>query len=308
MNYSCFTSILVASIGSIVLQGCASLSAPYQHTNDDDHSLARNIVDSNSSRDINFREAEDGTQAPYYPGGGLGTLLAIGMAANGAIDPVQGLSPALSAAASYATFKPDESSIETKPLVFGFFPWNQGDDAHAGGRQFMAYLDHSLETMAVELGGRVEPVFSTVTDDHTLNTWKFVAPEHGCSIDNACVVRAYFTANTAEGLYPAEWVLDLARKDYESMALELGSPNYFEPESPATAWKLVNNGGSNYSQVQFLRENMEDDPSLLPLYKSLSNHLPRTFALYLPPDQRHGINLGYPVMLHDGEELLFEEP
>jgi hypothetical protein len=296
------TIIAVAVCGT--LQGCAA--TPYQYQSDPELSTPANIIEDQSSlMPLDVGDGNNGS-APKYHRGSLGTLFNIGLAATGAVKPIPGISPALSAVAYYNAGVDSDTPIHKQPLVFGYWPYSDGDNDHTGGARFMGYVDEAVNAMANEANGSAQLITNDMLGDVKVNAWKVVADGLGCTEDRACVLSVNIVGTSFNGYQPADWFLEHA--DYTSMVAEVDSPVVAEGATHATAWGTVNNGGKNRSQFMFLQDDMKKQGGMDELYSAISKHLPSGIFLYVPPEKNFGIDSESPYMVHEGEAVKFQSP
>lgn len=278
-----------------LLSGCAG--KPYQPTQAPDQSIASTIFRDGSVPliDNKLRDTPKGG-ADSYVGSDMGALFGlVGMI--GSTPNPAGMISAL------ANSTEAGGPVQARPLLFGYLPVDGNEAKLSGATGMRDVLGRALEKLADANGGSVTHRLDTSVGDKKLDGWAVTIPRLGCPESNPCAMRSYLTVTSHVGRMPPALVSQ--KTGYRKLMAETQSPVVAEGASQPTAWRLLQQNETNYSQAVFVQQGMDSD-DLRPLYQALSEQLNDAFYLFLPPEQEYGLPQNYPYMLNAGEVLKFE--
>ena len=280
-----------------LLQGC---SMHTQKSYNPEYSLPSNLMKDYafvSQHDVG--DAIDGTQATYdrtestiFDVLSFGTLLTS-----------SDLSDVAESASVIQAMKPNKPKHRHKhPLLFASIPYAAGGNRQSAINDYINIVKDSLiDTVGVE--GSVSSLPVSTLGYMSYTGFSFTSEKLGCKVADQCIVRLALTIPRAnESTIAGEWV---NKQDFEAIAVEQHR-DLFKSKDAMYYSAVELNSIDTLSQVLFLSSNESFDYESA--YNKLSQSLPGTFYIYLPPEVDYGITTPYPYMLNKGKRLLFQTP
>tara|TARA_R110000851_G_scaffold282582_2_gene436142 strand:+ start:41951 stop:42796 length:846 start_codon:yes stop_codon:yes gene_type:complete len=276
--------LAVAVFGAI--QGCAG--TPYHHENDTSKSTAMNILE-DTTRDVTRFVEDTPNGTDNFTERSLGEVMSAGLAVWAYQNPIAGIPKEVGAIAAYSSGFDSGAPLHRQPILSAYWEYEQGDDEGTAGQRLMSRIGEALDQVAGEYDGESK-LYGVQYDGHvTYGLWSLEAEDLGCTENARCAIRAKVNANSWEGLTRAEW----AGRNSHNMN--------------ERAWRTVSYTDKIYSQILVIKENGSKEDNLEGVYTAISNELPESFAIYLPPVSEFGIHADYPYILQQGEKLLFKK-
>lgn len=213
------------------------------------------------------------------------------------------LSDVAESASVIQAIKPNKPKHRHKhPLLFASIPYAAGGDRQSAINDYMGIVKDSLiDTVGAE--GSVSSLPVSTLGYMSYTGYSFTSEKLGCQVADQCIVRLALTIPRAnESTIAGEWV---NRQAFESISSNHHRDLFKIKDAPYySAVEL--NSIDTLSQVLFLSSNESFDYEAA--YNKLSENLPGTFYIYLPPETDYGITTPYPYMLNKGKRLLFQTP
>lgn len=288
-------SVLSVAVAFVAagMGGCASYS---QETLEPEYSVPANLMfDYGSTNRRWINDADDGTQAHYNRGSRLNLLaLALMASSNNWTD-------AFESTAVITAMKPDSPDYNHRhPMLFASIPYRAGGDDESAATEYLEIIEDALRKSVADT---VEPLEVENYSTAYYTGFPFTSRALGCSEQSKCILKATLNMwNWEEDNVAGQWV---DKQAFEKIAFDRGDDLVKLPEAPYySAVETVSL--SSLSQVRFISQ--DEDFDYEGAYKKLSEALPGTFYIYLPPEEAYGINTAYPYMLNAGEKKLFETP
>ena len=289
--------VLSAVLLTGLLQGC---SMHTQKSYNPDYSLPSNLMKDYafvSQHDVG--DAEDGTLATYDRT--ESTIFDVLSFAT--LMTSSNLSDVAESASVIQAMKPNKPKHRHKhPLLFASIPYAAGGDRQSAINDYINIVKDSL-LKTVGADGSVSSLPVSTLGYMSYTGFSFTSEKLGCQVADQCIVRLALTIPRAnESTIAGEWV---NKQDFESIAKKQHR-DLFKLKDAAYYSAVELNSIDTLSQVLFLSSSESFDHESA--YKKLSQNLPGTFYIYLPPETDYGITTPYPYMLNKGKHLLFQTP
>lgn len=277
--------VMFTAIACALLQGCAG--APYHHEMDVSQSQAMNIME-DTTRDVTrfIDDTPDGKD--NFTKRTLGEVMSVGLAVWAFQNPISGIPREAGAIAAYSAGFDSGAPLHRQPILSAYWSHEEGDDEEDAGQRLMEIVNTALMEVAQDHDGEANLHGVQFDGNVTYGLWSLKADEIGCTADSLCAIRTVVNANSWDGLSIAEWAGRNSDNADDRM------------------WRSVSYTDKTYSQLLVIKENGEEGENLEDIYKEISQKLPRSFAMYIPPVEEFGIHTNYPYVLQGGEKLMFQ--
>jgi len=285
------SAVLITSL----IQGCATFG---QNTIDHEDSVAKNILYTYAMvYDSDVADGPNGTDAHYSrTRSSLFDIMSMGLILSS--DNLSELGSSLSV--SHALRPGEYANQHQHPLLFASIPYQKDDTEESAVNRYFEIIEDSVNN-AFPYATAIKRMPSGYFDSMYFTAWQVIDSNIGCDDVNTCVLRATITPYGVSGTTVAsEWV---DKQAFESL-LEDDIPYKVEEAPYYSAIELWSRGP--YSELLWIASNEDFDHE--EAYQKVSQSLPGTFYIYLPPEEDFGIKTSYPYMLNSGSKILFKTP